>query len=72
MALVGSALVLMWNAAFSFAVSVASTLGIDPLLLFLKLRIELLRLRVMVRKGPACERQLDFKALKMVGSSMAC
>lgn len=47
MALVGSALVLIWNAAFSLAVSAASTLGIDPLLIFLflpvKLSIELRR-----------------------------
>lgn len=51
MAFVGSALVLMWNAAFSLAVSAASTLGIDPLLVFLflpvKLNIELLRFLAM-------------------------
>ena len=53
-ALVGSALVLIWNAAFSLAVSAASTLGIDPLLIFLflpvKLSIELLRFLAMVGK----------------------
>ena len=52
MALVGSALVLIWNAAFSLAVSAASTFGIDPLLVFLffpvKLSIELLRFLAMV------------------------
>lgn len=55
MALVGSALVLMWKAAFSLAVSAASTLGIDPLLVFLflpvKLNIEVLRFLAMVRKA---------------------
>lgn len=53
MALVGSALVFIWNAAFSLAVSAASTLGIDPLLVFLflpvKLNIELLRFLAIVR-----------------------
>ena len=57
MALVGSALVLIWNAAFSLAVSEASTLGIDPLLVFLffpvKLSIELLRFLAIVRGGGA-------------------
>ena len=52
MALVGSALVLIWKAAFSLAVSAASTLGIDPLLVFLffpvKLNIELMRVLAMV------------------------
>ena len=55
MALVGSALVLIWNAAFSLAVSAASTLGIDPLLDFLflpvKLNIELLRFLAIVRRA---------------------
>lgn len=55
MALVGSALVLIWNAAFSLAVSAASTLGIDPLLVFLffpvKLNIELLRFLAMVERA---------------------
>ena len=54
-ALVGSAFVLIWNAAFSLAVSAASTLGIDPLLVFLflpvKLNIELLRFLAIVRRA---------------------
>lgn len=57
MALVGSALVLIWKAAFSFAVSAASTLGIDPLLAFLflpvKLNIELLRFLAIMRAARA-------------------
>ena len=56
MALVGSALVVIWNAAFSLAVSAASTFGIDPLLVFLffpvKLSIELLRFLAMVGRAP--------------------
>ena len=56
-ALVGSALVLIWNAAFSLAVSAASTLGIDPLLVFLvfpvKLSIELLRFLAIVGRARA-------------------
>ena len=55
MALVGSALVLIWKAAFSFAVSAASTLGSDPLLAFLflpvKLNIELLRFLTIMRRA---------------------
>ena len=44
----------------------ASTLGIDPLLLLLKLNIELLRLRVMVKEDPASERLLGFQSLERV------
>lgn len=55
MALVGSALVLIWNAAFSLADSEASTLGIDPLLVLLflpvKLSIELLRFLAIVGRA---------------------
>ena len=63
MALVGSALVLIWNAAFSLAVSAALTLGIDPLLVFLffpvKLSIELLRfLAIVGRAARAAYEQL--------------
>ena len=61
MALVGSALVLIWNAAFSLAVSEASTFGIDPVLVFLffpvKLSIELLRFLAMVRMAAPVARE---------------
>ena len=54
-ALVGSALVLIWNAAFSLAVSTASTLGIEPVLVFLflavKLSIELLRFLAIIERA---------------------
>ena len=69
MALVGSALVLIWNAAFSLAVSAASTFGIDPLLVFLffpvKLSIELLRfLAIVGRAAPEARERLRVAKVK--------
>ena len=77
MALVGSALVLIWNAAFSLAVSAASTLGIEPLLVFLllpvKLSIELLRFLAMAGRaaGAASERLRVAKSRKRSNSLAA-